>query len=63
MRLDENERSEVWSVSRNETQISQALRSEICKSNFPIAKGYWKLSRKAEDMKPKACFGVHTRDL
>ena len=33
----------IRSVSCNETQISQAECSEICKSNYPIAKGYWKL--------------------
>jgi len=32
-------------VGRNETQISQAQCSEICKSNYPIAFGYWKQSR------------------
>jgi hypothetical protein len=33
-------------ASCNETQISQAQCSEICKSNYPIAKGYWELSPK-----------------
>ena len=39
----ESKRSAARSVSGSETQISQAQRSEICKSNYPIAKGYWEL--------------------
>jgi len=44
MKLRYYKRSAVISVSCNETQISQAQCSEICKSNYPIAFGYWKLS-------------------
>jgi len=45
VRLSENERSEVWRVSRtipgakrradNESQISEVERSEICWTNYP----------------------------
>lgn len=31
-------------VSRNEVQISKVKRMEICKPNYPIAEGFWKLS-------------------
>jgi hypothetical protein len=30
----------------NEAQISKAQHIEICKPNYPIALGYWELSRK-----------------
>jgi hypothetical protein len=45
MRLQYNELSEVRLASRNEVQISKTKCIEICKPNYPIAKGYWKLSR------------------
>ena len=43
MRQAESERSDARSVSRNETQVSEAKHDETCKSNYPIAKGYWEL--------------------
>ena len=36
------------SVGRNETKTSKAKRIEVFYSNYPIAKGYWKLSYEAE---------------
>jgi hypothetical protein len=38
-------RNELEFVSCNETQNSGAKCTEFCKSNYPMAFGYWKLSR------------------
>ena len=46
MRLADNERSEVRSASRSESQVSEAQRTEACWTNYPIAFGYWELSPK-----------------
>ena len=45
-------RSTVISVSCNEANTSEAIRIEVFKPNFPIAKGYWKSSRYAEGIIP-----------
>ena len=36
-------------ADRNETQTLKAKCIKVCQSNYPIAKGYWKLSREVED--------------
>lgn len=36
--------------SFNETRILKAQRIKVCKSNYPRAKGYWKLSQERNDV-------------
>src|SRR5271157_1251948 len=44
MKLRYYKLSAVISVSCNKTQTFKAKRIKVCKSNYPIAFGYWKLS-------------------
>ena len=43
MRPKLQKQSELKLAGRNETQILQMKCSNIFKSNYPIAKGYWEL--------------------
>ena len=52
MRPKLQKQSALKLAGRNETQTLKAKRIKACKSNYPIAKGYWKLSRKAEGRRP-----------
>jgi len=62
MRLKYHKRSVVIFASRIIPHAKLCGQILCCKSNYPIAKGYRKLSRKDENINPTACFGVHIRD-
>jgi len=53
MRPKLQKRSVLKLVGRNETQTLKARRIKVCKSNYPIAKGYWKLMTFADYRKRK----------